>query len=374
MKKVVSILFVLVLVLSLLPGALAENELKGIKIGIIGYQESGEPVTAINNFMTELNKATGLEYIYVCGSSYDEQTNLTHAQNLISSGCNGIIMCMDSAMPAIMEECQMAEVYVGGFLCDMDRSLETLAQSPYFVGTVCDGAYNNACYGHRAAELVIADGKKNIGLLTSSYRYYPHKKEAVEAFQQDIEAYNATASDADKITVAEVEEIAFKPLDATYFANHPDMDAIVSFAAGTFIYPTMVAENRLDLKLYTVGFESEDSFLDNMRSGVCGMQTYGNTEAVVYPLALMINAIQGNRYADQPEKAERQDSSVVFVTTGEEIDAVMAKSFYLNPVIENSFLSVDDVKNMILSYNPDATYAELTGFLTHMGIEDIMAK
>ena len=69
MKKVVSILFVLVLVLSLLPGALAENELKGIKIGIIGYQESGEPVTAINNFMTELNKATGLEYIDVCGSS-----------------------------------------------------------------------------------------------------------------------------------------------------------------------------------------------------------------------------------------------------------------------------------------------------------------
>lgn len=374
MKKVVSILLVLVLMLGLLPSALAENELKGIKIGIIGYQESGEPVTAINNFMTELSKATGLEYIYVCGSSYDEQTNLTHAQNLISSGCNGIIMCMDSAMPSIVEECQMAEVYLGGFLCDMERSMETLVQNPYFVGTVCDGTYNNACYGHRAAELVIADGKKNIGMLTSSYRYYPHKKEAVEAFQQDIEAYNATAADADKITVAEVEELAFKPVDATYFANHPGMDAIVSFAAGTFVYPTMIAENRQDLRLYAVGFESEDSFLDNMRAGVCGMQTYGNTEAVVYPLVLLINAIQGNRYADQPELAERQDSSVVFVSTSEEIDAVMTKSFYLNPVIENSFLSVEDVKNMILSYNPNATYADLTGFLTHMGIEDIMAK
>lgn len=372
MKKLLSTLLVLALVLAMVPTAMADGNLKGIKIGILGYQQSGEPVTAINNFMTAMQEATGIEFIYVCGSSYDEQTNLTHVQNLISSGCNGIIMCMDSAMEAIIEECELAGVFVGGFLCDMENSLAMLQQHENFVGTVCDGAYDNAIYGEHVAKLVIADGRKNIGLLSSPFRYYPHKKEAVEAFQKAIDEHNATTEE--KIVVAEMQELAFRALDATYFANNPDIDSIVSFAAGTFVYPTMIAENRTDLCMYAVGFESEDAFLENMRKGVCGMQTYANTEAVVYPLVLMINAIQGNQYADQPAQAERKDTSVVFVSTDDEIDAVMSKSFYLNPVMENSFLSVEQIKNMILSYNPNATYAELTAFLNNMGVEDIIAK
>ena len=372
MKKVLSALLILVLILSVIPAAMADNSLSGIKIGILGYQQSGEPVTAINNFMSALHEATGIEFIYVCGSSYDEQTNLTHVQNMLSSGCNGIIMCMDTAMEAVIEECEMADVYVGGFLCDMDRSLEMLQSHPNFVGTVNDGPYDNAIYGTHMAELVIKDGRKNCGLLTSPFRYYPHKKEAVEAFQKAIDEYNATAEE--KIVVADMEELAFRALDATYFANHPDIDCIVSFSAGTFVYPTMISEGRTDLCMYAVGFESEEAFLDNMRKGVCGLQTYSNEEAVVYPLVLLINAIQGNRYPDQPEKAECRDTSVVFVSTDEEIDAVMTKSFYLNPKFENSFLTTDQIKDLILSYNPNATYADLVAPLNHMGIEDIMAK
>ena len=300
MKRILSVLLTLALVLALVPAAMADGSLSGIKIGILGYQQSGEPVTAINNFMNAMHDATGIEFIYVCGSSYDEQTNLTHVQK------------------------------------------------------------------------VIADGRRSVGLLTSPYRYYPHKQEAVEAFVKAIDEYNATAEE--KIAVSEVEELAFRALDATYFANHPDIDCIVSFSAGTFVYPTMISEGRTDLCMYAVGFESEEAFLDNMRKGVCGLQTYSNEEAVIYPLVLLINAIQGNRYADQPAEAERVDSSVVFVSTPEEIDAVMTKSFYLNPVFENSFLTVDQIKDLILSYNPNATYADLVAPLTRMGIEDIMAK
>lgn len=372
MKKALLTLLAFALLLSVLPAATAQTDLKGIKIGIIGYQESGEPVTAINNFLTAFGEATGMEFVYVKGSSYDEQTNLTVAQNLISAGCNGIIMTMDSAMEPILEEAASANVFVGGFLVDMERSMPVIQDHPNFVGTVVDGPYDNTVYGQRAAELVIADGRKNVGLLTSPFRYYPHKEEAVKAFQAAIDAHNETAEE--KIVYSDVEELAFEQLEATYFANHPDMDAIVSFAAGTFVYPTMVAENRTDLRMYAVGFESEEAFLDNMRAGMAGMQTYSNTEAIMYPVALLVNAIQGNRYPDQPAQAERQDTSVVFVSTSDEIDAVMTKSFYLNPVIENSFLTMEDAKNLILSYNPDATYADLTAYLTKMGIEDIIVK
>lgn len=47
-------------------------------------------------------------------STYDEATNLTEIQNLISSGCNGIILTADMGTAAILEECASAGVYVAG--------------------------------------------------------------------------------------------------------------------------------------------------------------------------------------------------------------------------------------------------------------------
>ena len=134
-------------------------------------------------------------------------------QNLISSGCNGIIMCMDSAMASVMEECALAEVYVAGYLCDFETSFDTIKDNPYFLGTICDGEYNNASIGAEAATLALEDGVKNIGVVTFPLRYYPHKAEAIAEFQARIDEYNATAADDAKITVFETQELSFEPLD-----------------------------------------------------------------------------------------------------------------------------------------------------------------
>ena len=372
MKKLIALVLTLCLCVGFAAIAGAQGELSGLKIGVLHYKETGEDVEALLAFLDALKAETGLDYTFVCGSSYDEQTNLTQAQNLISSGCNGIVMCMDSAMTSVMEECELAEVYVAGYLCDFETSFDAIKDNPYFLGTICDGEYNNASIGAQAAELALEDGVKNIGIVTFPLRYYPHKAEAIAEFQARIDEYNATAADADKITVFETQELSFEPLDPTYFATYPQVDAIFALAS-SFVYPVMVSENRTDVKLYSTGFESEESIQDATRQGIMRMQTFANTEAVVYPISLLVNAIQGNTYPDQPA-TERVDTSVVFVTNAEEMDAVLTKSFYLTADMEDFFYTMDEIRNMIISINPDATYATLTAKLHSMDMEAILAK
>lgn len=53
-------------------------------------------------------------FLAVTLSTYDEATNLSKVQDLISSGCEEIIMTADMGTTSILEECQSAGVYVAG--------------------------------------------------------------------------------------------------------------------------------------------------------------------------------------------------------------------------------------------------------------------
>src|SRR5699024_8456899 len=57
-----------------------------VKIGVLGHFQSGETMDALTVYLDTLSAEIGFDYEYVVGSSYDEQTNITAAQNLISSG------------------------------------------------------------------------------------------------------------------------------------------------------------------------------------------------------------------------------------------------------------------------------------------------
>ena len=61
------------------------------KIGIAHYVDSGKAVDALRAFLNGIAGPMNLEFVYATLSTYDEATNLTAMQNLISSGCEHII-------------------------------------------------------------------------------------------------------------------------------------------------------------------------------------------------------------------------------------------------------------------------------------------
>ena len=347
-------------------------------IGVAHYTDSGKGVEALKAFLNGVGEELNLEIVYTTLSTYDEATNLTAIQNLISSGCEGILMSADMGTESIIKECEAAGVYMAGFLCDYNTSyntaFDTVFGSENFLGTVCDGNYDQSEFGDLVAEKVIEGGYKNIGVITFPDYAYPMQAVIDQEFRTKIDEYNATAAEEDQITVADTEVLNFAPLDPTYFSSHPDLDAIFSIAAGAGnVYPVMVSSGKTDIKLYTGGFEGTDD-VDNFGSN--GNQCYqgilfSQPEALAYPLCLMIDKLNGFSYSDQPETAERVDCSNMFIMSDEDMAKLVEYSMYYDATIEKSMISPEEVKNLCASYNADATYAGLVDRVGHLGVEDL---
>lgn len=347
------------------------------KIGVGLYTDTGKAVEAIKAYLEGISKDIDCEFTYVTLSTYDEATNLSAIQNLISSGCNGIILTADMGTTAIVKECQAANVYLAGFLCDYNMSYNTAHDevfgNEYFLGSVADGKRDQSAYGTAVAEKVIEAGLKNIGVLVFPAYAYPNQALVDEAFRAKIAEYNETAGDADKINLVDTQELNFAPLEDTYLSDHSDIDGLFSIAAGSgMVYPVLVANNRTDIKLYTTGFEGTDD-ADNF--GTAGNQCYQSTmfsapEAIVYPLCLLIDKLNGTTYADLPAEPEVVDCSPEIILSDDDLAKVKTNLYYTGKY-EDSFINGADVVKLCASYNADATYANLVDTINHMGVEDI---
>lgn len=378
LKKIISLVITAGILLSCLAlvGCNGGNGEK-VKIGIGLYQDQGPAVTATREFLKGISEELNCEFVYVTLSQTDEAANKTAAQQLISSGCKGLILTMDSATEAILEECQNAGIYLGGYLTDYELSFDKVKDNPNFVGTVVDGRYTGTAWGEEIAERIINEGYKNIGMIKFPSFAFPHQNEMDAAFRAKIDEYNQTAADADKITVqAETTELMFQPLSADYFSANPDIDAIFGMCAGVdFIYPTLTQNNKTNIKLYTAGFSVDDSVLNNFGTSGNGCfqeLVFSNVEAIVYPLVMLLNKIEGTEFSDNPTEAQRVDSSQIRITNNEELDTVKEKSMYYTGKFEDSFLSASDVSALLAKNG--GTHEELVKAVQSMAMENLEAK
>ena len=369
-KKIVLFVTVFAMCIGIGASLSACNSSDKTLIGIGLYQDSGPAVTATKAYLDGLKEELNCDFKYVTLSQTDEATNKTRVQELISAGCKGIILTMDLGMSAIIAECEKADVYLAGYLSDYETTLDSIKDNDHFVGTVVDGAYNGTAWGEHIAERVINEGYKNIGMIKFPAFAFPHQIEMDTAFRAKIEEYNATATE--KITVqATTTELNFSPLDAAYFSENPNLDAIFAMCAGVdFVYPTMVAQEKTNIKLYTAGFTTSESTLSDFGEGKCIQElVFSNVEAVTYPVVMLLNKINGTEFSDNPAQAERVDSSQIIIENTADLQLVQTKSIYCTGKAEDAFLTASQVKALLAENG--GTYAKLVEAVQSMTIEDL---
>lgn len=383
-KIIVSLVLTLVMVMGCLTTVSAEP--KHAKIGVAFYQDTGYAVTATKAYLESLSEALNVEFTYAVLTQTDESANLSTIQSLIASGVDGIICTMDLGTNAIIEECELAGVYLAGYLCDYETSFKQnydgVFKNEYFLGTAIDGQdpddttigttmFNSLIEYNARAEKPLT----HVAMAIFPTWAFPSQLTGAQQFMAAVEEYNKTAETP--ITVdaldEEVDVLMFSPLNTTYFSKHAGIDAIVSFAAGTsFVYPVMVqAGVDKDIKLFTTGFEGgeENNF------GTVGTQTFQQNmvsavESITYPLVLLLNKINGVEFADMPEDAERVSTSQFCINSDEDLAAFMGSIYYTGSA-DNAMYTPEEVLNMTAFGNPDATYAGLRDMLAHMTIEDL---
>lgn len=383
-KKILALLIVLTMVFAL-AAPMASAKARTTKIGIGLYKDSGADVVAIKAFLGNLEDALNVKFAYTVLSNTDEAQNITKVQELIAAGCDGIIITMDMGTEAILQECADAGVYCAGYLCDFDTSFrnnyDNVFKNEFFLGTVADGGCaDEARRGYDFFDSVIEYNERtpdapirHVAMTVFPAFAFPYQQSFAAQFVEKVEEYNAAnpdkAIEVDPLS-DETDILMFRPLDSTYFNKHPGIDAIVSICSGSFVYPTMVSAGVADsMKLFAAGYNDGDDAVFGSR-GAYQMEVVSPVEAVVFPLVLLLNKINGVEFPDQPAEAERYGCSVLLINSDEDL-AKFQSSLYLTAKPEDAFLTAEEVVALTAYNNPDATYAGLVDVLNHMTIEDI---
>ncbi len=360
---------------------------KKCTIGVAFYTDTGKAVDATKAFLEGVSDTLNAEFKYTVLTQTDESVNLTKIQELISAGADGIICTMDMGMPAIMEECEAAGVYLGGYIGDYNTSYETaydkVFENEYFVGTSADGACSDDLRaGKEFADNLISynESHPDEPLTHVSLAAFPAWAFAsvpilIDQFMDAIEEYNKTAETP--ITVDPLDEetdvLNFAPMDSTYFAKHPDSQAIMSFAAGNaFVYPTMVSAGvEKEIKLFTVGYDGgEEANFGTAGTGTLQATAVTAPETIIYPLVLLLNKINDSEFSDQPENAERISTPQLNINSDEALEK-FEKSLFYTADIENAMYTPEEVLNMTSYANPDATYADLVDTINKMSLDNV---
>ena len=361
---------------------------KKTKIGVALYHDSGYYTENVRTYLGALGKAMNVEFIYTVLTQTDESVNLTKIQELIAAGAEGIILTLDMGTPTILSECASANVYVAGFLCDFNTSYNTsydeVFKNPTFLGTASDGPCGDDLragydffdslmeYNERHPDAPL----QHVSMVTFPAWAFPVQQIFVQQFTEKIEEYNKTADKP--ITLDPLDEavdvLPFIPLDSTYFAKHDGIDAIFCFADGfTFVYPTMVSSGiNGRIKLFCAGYgDGSDENFGSKGNTTFQQEAVSAIEAVVYPVVLLVNKLNGVSFPDQPAEAERRSCFSMIINSDEDMDAFVNHSFYITGKMENALYSPEQVVNMTAVANPNATYADLVSILNHMTMDDI---
>lgn len=333
------------------------------------------------NYAEAICAELGYEFKVVYGDMFNDPAgNLAAVKNEMSDDVVAIIASQDGGILNIMQE--YPELYVCGYNTDMrsvyaeDGPNKDCLSNEKFLGTIVDGHADGSLTGKEQAAAVIEQGYKKVSLLMFPAYAYPNLTAAEAAFRAEIEAYNATAADADKIEiVGDTKVLEFAPLEESYFLEpaHQDLDAIVGFCAGImFVYPSMKAAIgagtcSADTKLVTGGFDDDSSIIADVGGdGVIQYISFSPAEDMAFPIILIDNALNGTMYSDYPQgTAETQVDPIPYVIDSkEDIDNVMTKSMAGTADVSLAQLSIDEVKNLCTRFNPEATYADLVGTFT----------
>ena len=396
-KKAIALVLALIMILALAacgnakPAASGSPEgpsFKKTKIGVALYFDSGYYPANVRTYLGALGEAMNVEFIYTTLTQTDESANLTKVQELIAAGAEGIILTLDMGTPTILQECASANVYVAGFLCDFNTSYsmsyDEVFKNPTFLGTASDGPCGDDLragydffdslmeYNERHADAPL----QHISMVTFPAWAFPVQQIFVQQFTEKIDEYNKTAETPivlDPLDEA-VDVLPFTPLDSTYFAKHEGIDAIFCFADGfTFVYPTMVSSGiNGSIKLFCAGYgESSDQNFGSKGNGTFQQETVSAIEAVIYPVVLLVNKINGVSFPDQPAEAERVSCFSIIVNSDEDMDLFVNHSFYITGNLDDALYSAEQVKNMTAVANPNATYADLVSIMDQMTIEHI---
>jgi ABC-type sugar transport system substrate-binding protein len=369
MKKVFSIILSLVLMVSMFTGFSSASskvtypaaaKLPRYKMGVLLWGYTDVLGASVKKNLQYIGKQFNVEMVFAEGGMNNE-AYITATENLIQSGCKGIISL--TAFAGQIAACEKAHVYFGVMLNEIadDKTRKQAAASKYFVGMVTE---NDEQCGEAMVNSLYAKGSRNIVYLAPPPGNANHDNR-VRGIETAIKKHSDLKLLTDYRGIDQAE--ALQGFAATY----PEMDGVIVTGGSNggieTIYQTMQAEGLTarGVKLATIdiGVGTDKRLAAGDLSWIAGGQfpTTGIAFTLVY------NALNGNNIlADKTKTLYRN-----FMVLQNKADYDKYEKYVEGAIPP---YSGDDLKALIVKFNPKANEALYKEYSKNYTIDNLVAR
>jgi hypothetical protein len=180
-------------------------------------------------------------------------------------------------------------------------------------------------------------------------------------------------------------DITSKKLESKYFDQNPNLQLLISTLAYSFINPALDSANKLaSMNVWVTGFDNEPALINNF--GTKGNMTYQGSrtapiESLAMPLVQILDNLAGNAYPDKEaamaefktitnankfrlRNLQLHASPTMVIIDDAGMDAYLNHNVYGTAKGSDSLIDAATLKNLMVTYNSKATYADLVKTFT----------
>lgn len=329
-------------------------------IGILPWSLTDTEVVRLMEWLDVIGEELNITFHWVASTT--DETLITNIETLIQTGCQAIMPFYINA--SVVEVCDSNQVYFAQFCSQIDGEvLEAAEASEYWLGNCHE---DDAAAGMAMVQSLYDQGSRNFAIIGIPAGMQPIGDTRFQAFADAVAALQEADSSVQLLGEYRGTE---SPDAVENFLNlYPELDGIANACGGGGKNESIVqaletsgAAGRVKygainaVEEYDYWFEA-----DALHFMVCGQYP-----DAVFTLMMVYNALRGTPLSDEPVYMEM---NYLYVTPDNAED-------YSNYIMGDVFpYTMDELKQFIKVFNPDATIDMLVEAAANYSIEEVASR
>ena len=372
MKKMVALIITLALLLAI-PTCMAQAE-EGKRLKI-GYTFWDLPIAGIvidgANQIKLAAEALDVDLVFNHSMDLTAEGIIAAAEDFVTSGVDGLIVVnfSEASMVTIGNVCAENGVpFIQAYrtLEDPDISAQ-LEANPYYVGRVHEDEYTAA---YELAKKLAATGAKKVCMFSSNHGDTTYETRA-QAYRDACEEFGMELliEQWDIPDDATATETIVNVLNA-----YPEIDGILTVKCN-FVPYIVTAEEQVGITdwLPIVGVDFDTTLGENITNGQITAVAGGHQADGAFALTLLVNAIRG-AYTDEDYPIDVLNNMMTIEGMDEYEEYCKWSIGYEEDFYNRQNLNMDEIRNLCVTYNPDATIDDVKAMAANMSLEDVKAR
>ena len=381
--KLATIIVAIACFVSVLAVAGCSNNAK-YKIGVLLYNFTDIQGKQIKDYGDYLEKDFDVDFVYVSVGS-DDDSHIQGLESCLNQGCNAIFSGYNTAIDTCIEKCEAAGVYYGLILGDTQTTqiASDKLQSKYYLGGVKQFGGNPASVGTLFANIINqTEYTKIAGISFPPFAFV----DGNSLFNKMVEDLNETKT----VYSAGNEAMPFpfnyngdywyfmftqEACEATVtamFTAHSDIEVVVGMGSGMdYVLPALRNGNHNNVKMLALGYTDDvASYMENGTLLAAGTNNYVHCMASMFARAY--DALESDGTAWYKDRAAANSEYYQYAGADGAADYTILTSVaevndfksYVIGDKANGPITNEELKQCMLTFNENATWAELTALTT----------